>query len=117
MGQLHRMSKLLQLGLCEKCFCFRGVKSCPDPLIKNSNIPIQFPVCASTCRPAAGYCNRKITKQSKASQGIKPTKTTRKKQISNPGKIMVWVDGKQFEQAHFKDYLKQLRLERKAKNG
>ena len=114
MGQLHRMSEMYQLGICERCFCFQGIKVIPDPAIKNSNIPITFPLCNSTQQPLVGYCTKIIPVILKASQQLK---STPKKSISKSRKVMVWVGDKQYEQGHFNDYLKQLKSERKSENG
>lgn len=113
MGDAHRKSELLQLGICESCFCFQGIQVIPDPAITHSTIPIQFPICSSTQSPLIGYCNKSIPKQSRASQGIKSQSKSKSKSSSKSKKVMVWIGDKQFEQGHFNDYLKQLKSESK----
>jgi len=111
----YLMSKQLSDGVCEKCFSFCGVTSRPDPGIKNSVTPISFPICSSTLHPTVGHCTHKPITISPASQRSRPVQSKSKSTKSK--KIMVHLGDTMVEQGHFNDYLKQLRKERKGRNG
>lgn len=109
----YLMSKQLSDGVCEKCFSFGGVTSRPDPAIKDSTTPISFPICKSTLHPLLGYYTHKPpTLISPASQKSRPQSRSKS---PKPQKIMVSLGNIQVEQAHFNDYLKQLKSEKKGK--
>jgi len=108
----YKMSEQLSSGVCESCFSFRGVTSRPDPTIKNSIIPISFPICASTLHPRMGYCTHKPQVISPASQRSRPQAS--KSKPPKYAKVMVSLGSSMVEQGHFNDYLKQLKQERKS---
>ena len=111
----YLMSKQLSDGVCEKCFSFRGICSRPDPAFPKSTIPISYPICASTLHPSLGYCTHTPSKVSAASQRSRQVSKSTK--FSSPKKVMVFLGDKMVEQGHFNDYLRQLKQERKEKNG
>jgi len=109
----YLMSKQLSDGVCEGCFSFRGVTSRPDPAILLSTVPVAYPICAATNHPLIGYCTHTPPKISPASQRSRPKQS----KSPAPKKVMVSLGNRTVEQAHFNDYLKQLKRERKMKNG
>lgn len=111
----YLMSEQLRSGVCESCFSFRGVTSRPDPAIKNSTVPISFPICASTLHPRIGHCTHKPSKISAASQRSRPVQS--KSKPSKSTKVMVSIGDKLYEQGHFNDFLKLLKQERIKRNG
>jgi len=106
----YLMSKQLSDGVCEKCFSFKGVTSRPDPAIKNSIIPISFPICASTLHPLLGYCTHKSSTVSKKSQQSRIVSKSSK--FAKSKKVMVHLGDTMVEQGHFNDFLKLLKQER-----
>jgi hypothetical protein len=91
----------------ESCFSFAGVTSRPDPAIRDSVVPVMFPICKSTLHFKVGFCTHAPSvKVSPASQ--KSRQKSSKSKALKPKKITVFLFGKEVEQAHFNDYLKQL---------
>jgi len=104
MGKMYSMADNLRDGVCDKCFSFTG------KVVIEVGIPHPYPICESTVHPMVGYCTHGNQKPSRASN--RPPKS-KPKSIK---KIMVKLsDGRLVEQAHFNDYLKQLKSERKGK--
>lgn len=112
MSELHRMADQLRDGMCEDCSCFKGTVTRPDPADSKSFTEILYPICASTIHPMVGYCTKtnipKVTAASQRSRQLSP----KSKRIPKSPVIMVTIGDKKFEQAHFNDYLKQLRKEK-----
>jgi len=111
----YLMSKQLADGVCEKCFSFGGICDRIDPAFPKSSKVISYPVCLSTLHPSVGYCTH--TPSGKVSAASKKSRPTAPKSKSTKSKkVIVYLGSRKVEQAHFNDYLKQLKQEKKGRN-